>query len=453
MNFADAELILGHVGDSGYVRTTDPASADVILLNTCAIREHAEERVIGRLTDLARLKAARPDLVLGMSGCMAQHHRASVTKRVPMVDLVVGPDAYRRLPALLDAIRDSRAPVTDFRAAPDDDPNAGSRPRRARVTTDVRLDPRESYADLRSARMPGAVRAWITVMRGCDKFCTFCVVPYVRGRERSLPVDAVLREVRAVVADGAREVVFLGQTVNAYRDGDCDFAELLQRAAAIPGVARLRFTSPHPADVTPALVATMRDVPAVAPQLHLPVQSGSNAVLDRMARGYTVDAFRDLVARVRDTVPDVSLSTDVIVGFPGETDADYTATYRLLEELRFDQAYLYKYSPRSLTRAASWEDSVPDAEKSRRLSEVIALQERIATECNRAWIGRSVEVLVEGPARRPEGHVAGKTPQYTTAVVSGDASPGTMVTGTVVAATGHTLIASADDRAAVDLTG
>ncbi|MCC6765332.1 MAG: tRNA (N6-isopentenyl adenosine(37)-C2)-methylthiotransferase MiaB [Deltaproteobacteria bacterium] len=454
MNFADAELILGHVGDSGYVRTADPAAADVILLNTCAIREHAEERVIGRLTDLGRLKSGRPDLVLGMSGCMAQHHRASVTKRVPMVDLVIGPDAYRRLPALLDAIRGSRGPVTDFRDAPDDDPNAAPVRRRARAATDVRLDPTEDYADLRSARAPGAVRAWITVMRGCDKFCTFCVVPYVRGRERSLPVDAVLREVREVVASGAREVVLLGQTVNAYRDGACDFAELLRRTAEIPGLERIRFTSPHPADVTPALIDVMRDVPAVAPQLHLPVQSGSDAVLERMARGYTVAAFRDLVARVRDVVPDVALSTDVIVGFPGETGADYDATHRLLAELRFDQAYLYRYSPRSRTRAAAWEDSVPEAEKSRRLSEVIALQERIAAERNRAWIGRTVEVLVEGPARRPAGHVAGKTPQYTTAIVNGDAAPGALVTGTVVAATGHTLIASADAvPAAVDLAG
>ncbi|MEB2283640.1 MAG: tRNA (N6-isopentenyl adenosine(37)-C2)-methylthiotransferase MiaB [Polyangiaceae bacterium UTPRO1] len=454
MNFADTEMILGHVGDSGYVRTVDPTLADVILLNTCAIREHAEERVIGRLTDLARLKAARPGMVLGMAGCMAQHHRSAVTRRVPMLDFVVGPDAYRRLPALLDVIRSARTRTTDFRAAADDDPNSTPAQRGARIATDVRLDPSEDYADLRSARTPGAVRAWVTVIRGCDKFCTFCVVPYVRGRERSLPVDAVLRQVRAAVADGASEVVFLGQTVNAYRDGACDFAELLQRAAATPGLARLRFTSPHPADVTPALIDVMRDVPVIAPQLHLPVQSGSDAVLARMARGYTVAAFRDLVARVRDTVPDVALSTDVIVGFPGETGADYDATYRLLEELRFDQAYLYKYSPRSLTRAATWEDSVPDAEKSRRLSAVIALQERIAAERNRAWIGRSVEVLVEGPARRPAGHVAGKTPQYTTAVVNGDAAPGTIVRGTVIAATGHTLIASADaPAAALDLAG
>jgi tRNA-2-methylthio-N6-dimethylallyladenosine synthase len=452
MNFADAELILGHVGTSGYTRTDDPAAADVILLNTCAIREHAEERVVGRLTDLARVKTARPDVVLGMSGCMAQHYRAAVTERVPMLDLVIGPDAYRRLPALLDAVRTRIVPVTDYRDASDDDPNEPTRRRRERVMTDVRLDPDETYADLRSARAEGAVRAGITVMRGCDKFCTFCVVPYVRGRERSLPADAVLREVRDAVAAGAREVVFLGQTVNAYRDGACDFATLLRRAAEIPGLLRIRFTSPHPADVTPELIAAMREVPAIAPQLHLPVQSGSDAILERMARGYTAAAFRDLVARVRDAIPDVALSTDVIVGFPDESLADFDATYALLESLRFDQAYLYKYSPRTLTRAATWSDSVPDEEKGRRLAAVIALQEQIAAARNRAWIGRRVEILVEGPARRPPGHVAGKTPQFTTAVVKGDAVPGTLVTGTVVAATGHTLVA-VGDAGTLDLAG
>ncbi len=445
MNFADAELILGHVANSGYVRSDDPFAADVILLNTCAIREHAEERVIGRLTDLARIKATRPDVVLGMSGCMAQHHRAAVAARIPTLDLVVGPDAYRRLPSLLEAVRAERLRKRDYRDADDGDPNAAPRRREPHAVTDVRLDPAETYADLPSARSTGAVRAWITVMRGCDKFCTFCVVPYVRGRERSLPADAVLREVRDAVAAGAREVVFLGQTVNAYRDGACDFAELLRRAADVPGLTRIRFTSPHPGDVTPQLIEAMRDVPALAPQLHLPVQSGSDAVLERMARGYTVAAFRDLVAQVRDAIPDVALSTDVIVGFPEETTADFESTYRLLEELRFEQAYLYRYSRRSLTRAATWPDSVPDDEKGRRLSAVIALQETIAAEQNRLWIGRRVEILVEGPARRPAGHVAGKTPQYTTAVVDAAAEPGSLVTGTVVAATGHTLIAVGDD--------
>jgi tRNA-2-methylthio-N6-dimethylallyladenosine synthase len=446
MNLADSELILGHVAHHGYVHTEDPATADVILLNTCAIREHAEERVVGRLTDLARLKARRDDVVLGMCGCMAQHHRAALAARVPALDLVVGPDAYRRLPALLDAARIARATAASRDVA--------RPPRPARTgaavnpLVDVRLDPDETYADLHAARTPGAVRAWITIMRGCDKFCSFCVVPYVRGRERSLPADAVLAEVRAAAAAGAREIVFLGQTVNAYRDGRDDLASLLARAADVAGIARLRFTSPHPADMSDALVRAMADIPAVAPQLHLPVQSGSDAVLARMERGYTAAQYRDLVARLRDAVPELALSTDVIVGFPDESLEDFDATVRLMEDIGYDQAFLFKYSARSLTKAAKWTDSVSEDEKSRRLAHVIALQEEIGGVRNRRWIGRTVEVLVEGPARRSPGHVAGKTPQFTTAVLAGHAAPGDVVRAVVTGATAHTLLATpADERA------
>jgi tRNA-2-methylthio-N6-dimethylallyladenosine synthase len=424
MNLADSELILGHLGTHGWAPVDDPASADVILLNTCAIREHAEARVVGRLTDLARLKAARRDLILGICGCMAQHHRAALAARVPALDLVVGPDGYRRLPALLAAARAGREPIMD-----------------------VRLDAGETYGDLPVARPAGAVRAWITVMRGCDKFCTFCVVPYVRGRERSLPADAVLADVRHAAAAGSREVVFLGQTVNAYRDGRTDFAALLRRTAEIDGIARIRFTSPHPSDMTPALVRAIGDVAKICPQLHLPVQSGSDAVLAAMARGYTVAAYRALVDRLRAHVPELALSTDVIVGFPGESAADFEATCGLLEEIGYDQAYLYKYSRRSFTKAAKWSDDVPAAEKSRRLAHVIALQEAISAARNRRWIGREVEVLVEGPARRPPGHVVGKTPQFSTAIVDVAAPPGTFVTATVESATAHTLIAGVTDAA------
>jgi tRNA-2-methylthio-N6-dimethylallyladenosine synthase len=445
MNLADSELILGHVADHGYVHTVDVATADVILLNTCAIREHAEERVVGRLTDLARLKARRGDLVLGMCGCMAQHHRAAIAARVPALDLVVGPDAYRRLPALLDAARVARTAPRSTR-----DDAQPPRPARTGVgvnpLVDVRLDADETYADLRTARTEGAVRAWVTIMRGCDRFCSFCVVPYVRGRERSLPADAVLAEVRAAAAGGAREIVFLGQTVNAYRDGRDDLASLLRRAADVPGIARLRFTSPHPADMSDTLIRAIAEVGAVAPQLHLPVQSGSDAVLARMERGYTSASYRDLVARLRDAVPDLALSTDVIVGFPDESPADFEATVRLLEDIGYDQAFLFKYSARTLTKAAKWDDSVPEHEKSRRLTQVIALQEEISAVRNRRWIGRSVEVLVEGPARRSPGHVAGKTPQFTTAVVAGDASPGDLVRAVVTGATAHTLLATRADE-------
>ena len=267
----------------------------------------------------------------------------------------------------------------------------------------------------------------------------------MRGRERSLPVDAVLAQVRAAAATGVREVVFLGQTVNAYRDGSCDLGALLTRAAAVPGIARLRFTSPHPCDMTPSLIRAMAEVPAVTPQLHLPVQSGSDAVLAGMARGYTVGEYRDLVGRLRDAVPDLALSTDVIVGFPDESPDDFEATCRLLEEIGYDHAYLFKYSERTLTKAARLRDSVSEDEKSRRLAHVIALQEEIAAERNRRWIGRTVEVLVERPARRSPGHVAGKTPQFTTAVVAANAAPGTLLWATVTDATAHTLVGTAVD--------
>ncbi len=413
MNVADTELILGHLAEHGWARVARPEAADAILLNTCAIREHAESRVLGRLGDLARHKARRPGVRLGVTGCMAQHLRQTLRERAPQVDLLVGPDGYRHLPVLL--------------ASDDADPHVG-----------LRLGGDETYADLPVARAPG-VRAWITVMRGCDRFCTFCVVPYVRGRERSLPGPALLEQVRAAVGAGVREVVFLGQTVNAYRHEGWDFARLLREAAAVPGVLRLRFTSPHPADMTEAVIDAMAECPAVMPQLHLPVQSGSDRVLARMARDYTLADYEALVARLRRRVPGLALSTDVIVGFPGEDADDFAATESLLRRMRYDSAFLFRYSARAGTRAARWDDDVPDAEKGRRLERLIALQETIAAGRNRELVGADVEVLVEGPARRPEGWVSGKTPQMKTVVFPGPAAPGALATVRVERATSHTL--------------
>ncbi len=417
MNVADGELIVGHLAGHGWQRVGQPEAADVILLNTCAIREHAEARVVGRLGDLARHKARRPGVRLGVTGCMAQHLRQTLRERVPQVDLLVGPDGYRHLPALLAA--DDQKPQTD--------PHIG-----------LRLGGDETYADLPVARAPG-VRAWVTVMRGCDRFCTFCIVPYVRGRERSLPGPVLLDQVRAAIEGGAREIVFLGQTVNAYRHDGWDFARLLREAAAVPGVARLRFTSPHPADMSAAVIDAMAECPAVMPQLHLPVQSGSDRVLARMARDYTVADYEALVARLRARVPGIALSTDVIVGFPGEDAADFSATEALLRRIRYDTAFLFRYSSRDGTRAARWADDVPHGEKARRLERLIDLQEAISAEENRRLVGADVEVLVEGPARRPAGWMSGKTPQMKTVVLPGPARPGALVTVRVEAATSHTL--------------
>ena len=415
MNVADTELILGHLARSGFARTDDPGAADVILVNTCAIREHAEERVHGRLTQLARYKTARPEVQIGLAGCMAQHYRDRLLDAAPLLDFVVGPDAYRRLPALL-----------------------GGDP-----FVDVRLDRDETYADIAPARATG-VRAWITIMRGCDRFCTFCVVPYVRGRERSVPAAGVLEQVRGAARDGFREVVFLGQTVNAYRDGDVDFGELLRRAHVVDDIARIRFTSPHPSDMRASVIEAMATCERICPQLHLPLQSGSTDVLRRMERGYTAEEYVALVDRLRTAVPGLALTTDIIVGFPGETEADFDATLALMRAVRYDGAFMFKYSRRELTRAAKWDETVPEVEKERRLQAVIAQQERIAAEINAAAIGSEVEVLVEGPARRTAGWLAGKTRQFKTAVFPDPAAePGDLVRVRVHDSTAHTLIGRA----------
>lgn len=415
MNLADSELMLGLLQPHGFEPTPRPDAADVILVNTCAIRERAEERIVGRLGDLRKYKARKPGVVLGLTGCMAQHHRDRLLAKAPFLDLVLGPDSYRNLPDLL-AQAETDEPLVS-----------------------VRLDRNETYADVRPARETG-VRAWVTVMRGCDKFCTFCIVPFVRGRERSLPAAALLDQVRALAEQGYKEVVYLGQTVNAYRDGDVDFGRLLRDTARIDGIERIRFTSPHPSDMDDGVIDALADCAKVAPYVHLPLQAASNRVLERMARGYTVEAYAALVDRLRAAVPGLALSTDVIVGFPGEDDADFRATRDFMAETRYDFAYMFKYSAREGTKAYQWDETVSEAEKGRRLQEIIRLQEAIGARRNRALVGDHVDVLVEGPAKKPDGWLAGKDPRFKTVVFPDNgAQPGDLVPVHVTSATAHTL--------------
>jgi tRNA-2-methylthio-N6-dimethylallyladenosine synthase len=425
MNIADSELIAGVLRRAGYAPAMRPEEADFVLLNTCAIREHAEERVLGRLSDLARLKQARPEMRLGLLGCMAQHNRASLMEKAPWLDLMAGPDTYRRLPELL--------------ARSQFDP-----------AVDVRLDRAETYAGVTSEHQSG-VRAFVTVMRGCDRFCAFCVVPYVRGRERSVPPEAILEEVRGLAVQGAREIVMLGQTVNAYRFGDVDFGRLLRMVADIDGIERIRFTSPHPCDMSDSVIDAMATEEKVQPWLHLPVQSGSDRILAAMARGYTAGEYLALVERLRAAIPGLALSTDVIVGFHGEDDADFQATLDLMRTVGYDSAFTFKYSLREHTRAFRFGDTVSEEEKGRRLGEVIALQEKISQARNQRLVGQRFAVLVEGAARRGAGMLAGKTPQFKTAVFSRvePIEPGDIVTVRVESATAHTLhcvIAGADSE-------
>jgi tRNA-2-methylthio-N6-dimethylallyladenosine synthase len=415
MNIADSELVSGVLRRAGYAPAVRLEDADVILLNTCAIREHAEERVLGRLGDLARLKQARPELRLGLLGCMAQHNRATLVEKAPWLDLVAGPDSYRRLPELLGRARFDPA-------------------------VDVRLDRGETYADIAPEHADG-VRAFVTAMRGCDRFCSFCVVPYVRGRERSVPPEALLDEIRGLAAHGVREVVLLGQTVNAYRLGDTDFGRLLHLVAAVDGLERIRFTSPHPCDMSDSVIEAMATEPKVQPWLHLPVQSGSDRILAAMERGYTVGEYLALVERLRTAIPALALSTDIIVGFHGEEEPDFQATLDLMAAVGYDSAFSFKYSLRENTRAFKLGDTVSEQEKGWRLAEVIALQERISLERNRGLADERFAVLVEGPARRGSGMLAGKTPQFKTAVfpAADSIKPGDTVTVRVESATAHTL--------------
>ena len=417
MNVADSETVTAVLRRAGYVTATRPESADVILLNTCAIREHAEERVIHRLGELARVKQSRPDVKLGVLGCMAQHNRAALTEKAAYLDVVAGPDSYRRLPEMLASAGDP--------------------------FIDVRLDRAETYADITPDFAPG-VRAYVTAMRGCDKFCAFCVVPYVRGRERSIPPADLVREIRELAARGVKEIVLLGQTVNAYRFEDVEFGALLRMLAKIDGIERIRFTSPHPSDMSESVIEAMATESKVQPYLHLPLQSGSDRILAAMERGYTVAQYLDLVARVRDAIPGLALSTDIIVGFHGELDADFDATTALMREVSYDAAFMFKYSVREHTRAHKLGDSVSEDEKGRRLTELIAMQENIMAARNRAMVGREFAVLVEGPARRGGGMLAGKTPQFKTAIFRGveGISAGDTVKVRVDSTTGHSLMCS-----------
>ncbi len=417
MNVSDSELMAGILIQSGHQTVSDIEDADVILLNTCAIRENAETKVINRLEHLNHRKRRDSNLVIGVCGCMAQHLRDKLLEAAPYVDIVMGPDAYRNLPMALNAVVSG-------------DPYLG-----------LQLDKGEDYADISPIRKEG-IRAWLTIQRGCDKMCTFCIVPFVRGRERSIPLNILKDDVERLVDEGFKEIVLLGQTVNSYHDGKHDFGELLWSMAEVEGIERVRFTSPHPADATDSMIEAMENSPKVCKQLHLPLQSGSTQVLERMRRTYTAEEYRKLVHKLRERIPQIALSTDVIVGFCGETEEDFDKTHTLMEEIRFDSAFMFKYSDRDGTLANKMlDDDVPEPEKSRRLNEIITLQEQISAEINQTKVGTTVPVLVEGNSRRDNEQYYGKSDTFKTTVFpKEDAQIGDIVNVEIHSATAHTLI-------------
>jgi tRNA-2-methylthio-N6-dimethylallyladenosine synthase len=373
MNVADTELMFGVLLRDGFERTDAPDDADVMLVNTCAVRDNAEQRVVGRVGELMRHKRAGD--VLGVVGCMAQRLGPALLAQVPRVDLVAGPDAYRNLPELLaQATAGQRVADTGFRSW-------------------------EHYEDVPPVR-DGAPTQFVTVQRGCDYKCTFCIVPYTRGPERSRRLEDVVGEVRRLVAAGASEVTLLGQTVNSYHDGTADFADLLRAVGAVDGLRRLRFTSPYPTDFTPRVVEAMATVPAVCEHVHLPAQSGSNVVLKRMLRRYSREQYLEVLASLREAIPGLTFTTDLIVGFPGETDEQFEETLSLVTAADFDDAYTFKYSVREGTPAERIRDHVDDEVASARLSRLVEAVRDNARRKHVGRVGEVHEILVERPAKR-----------------------------------------------------
>lgn len=373
MNVADSELMFGVLARAGYTAVETPDDAEVMLVNTCAVRDNAEQRVIGRVGELQRHK--RSGDILGVVGCMAQRLGPLLLERVAKVDLVVGPDAYRNLPSLL-----AQA-------------GAGERP------TDTEFRSWEHYEDVPAVREPGATQ-FVTVQRGCDYRCTFCIVPTTRGPERSRKLEDVVREVRELAEQGTSEVTLLGQTVNSWTDGTHAFGALLRAVGAVDGIRRIRFTSPYPTDFTDEVIAAMAEVPAVCEHVHLPAQSGSDSMLKRMLRRYRRAEYLDVVARLRRAIPGITFSTDLIVGFPGETEAEFQDTLSLVTEAEFDEAYTFLYSPRDGTPAMKMKDHLPDGVGAERLQRLIELMREQSRRRNIARVGERHEVLVEREAKR-----------------------------------------------------
>ncbi len=400
MNSSDSEIIRGRLESAGFEKIEDPGEADVLLVNTCSIREHAEIRAIGRLSDLYRFRKSGKGKVLGVLGCIPQHYGGRLLKMAPWVDLAMGPDNYRDLPGAIRSI--IRGEVGLHRT--------------------MELDRRENYDGIKPVRENGA-SAWIQVMRGCDRFCSYCVVPYVRGRERSRDPREILEDASSVTRGGTPEIVLIGQNVNAYSFEGVDFPELLRRVSGVRGLRRLRFITSHPLDFSEELISVVRDTPAICKAIHLPLQSGSNRVLKAMNRGYTVEDYTAKVDTLRREIPSVSISTDLMVGFPGETEDDFLSTIEAVENIGFDNAYTYKYSRRKWTKASRYPDQVDPAVGSERLSRLIEVQREITVKINRALVGSELEVLVEGRAKKGKDMLLARTEGDKMVVFRGNGQP------------------------------
>ena len=421
MNEYDTELVRSILKDNGYRFTDSADTADVVLLNTCAIRENAHNKVYGHLGALKSLKKDK-GLVIGVLGCMAQNLKKDLLEENSLIDVLAGPDSYRALPELLEKAAAGRKGLA------------------------VDLSEYETYADITPDRVEG-IAAWIAVMRGCDNFCTFCVVPYTRGRERSRELDGVVREAEALAASGCKQVTLLGQNVNSYRDGTHDFADLLLAVAEVRGIERVRFISPHPKDFPEKLLEAVAGHPGICKHIHLPLQTGNDRILQLMDRTYTRAEYLALVDQIRTRCPEIILTTDIIAGFCSETDEEFADTEDLLREVEYHLAYIFQYSERKNTIAArKYADDVPAGVKAARVTKLVEFQRGISLKKNRELIGKTVEVLVEGEGKRSRDQWMGRTDGNIVTVFPKTANalkPGSLTTIRITDATVTTLYGEA----------
>ena len=393
MNMLDSELVVATLRKSGYELTTDAAGADTILFNTCSVRQRAEDKIYSALGRLRRLKEKYPSKVIGVLGCMAQKDQQLIFQRAPYVDLIVGPGQLHQVPELIERVESGAGPQMEV-----------SLGRRAGATSEIKRS-HESFDPLRDAQMrPSPYQAYVRIQIGCDKFCTYCIVPMVRGPEQGRPPSQILQEARDLANQGCLEITLLGQTVNSYQFHEAGnvtrLADLLEQLHEIPQLKRIKFVTNYPKDMSDELLCTVRDLPKCSPYLHVPAQSGSNEVLARMKRGYTVEEYRDMMDRIHGTIPNAAVSSDFIVGFSGETDDDFRQTVELVETCRFKNSFIFKYSERPGTKGAEHlPDDIPLHVKKARNNQLLDLQNRISAEDNEQFIGRQVEVLVEGTSK------------------------------------------------------
>jgi len=420
MNFADSEIVNAILLEKGMNQVTEAELADIILVNTCSIRENAETKVWNRLKEFRGLKAQNKSLTVGVLGCMAERIKDQIIEEEQLVDIVVGPDAYRDIPRLIEEVEDGRKAVN------------------------VLLSLEETYADIAPVRTTGnGVSAFVSIMRGCDNMCSFCVVPFTRGRERSRPLESILNEIRQLSDQGYKEVTLLGQNVNSYKDGNHTFSTLMDKASLLDPEMRFRFSSPHPKDFPDELLYLIAERPNLCNYIHIPAQAGSDSMLERMRRPYTRDQYLQLIEKMKGIIPGLSLSTDIIAGFCGETEEEHQQTLSLMREVEYDLAYMFAYSERERTLAyRKFEDDVPEEVKKRRLSEIISQQMSIQHRRNHDEIGQRHVVLVEGTSKRSEQQLSGRTDTNKIAVFDRkEFEKGDYVEVEITGATSATLIA------------